>query len=282
MNRLLCLFATSFFAFFVSSNLFSQSIIVFKDGRTIPYSKTEWKNRHKTDSTMLGIYDGETSLMRYHIPVTDTTWGNPYSMMVRELEGPITVYSEQIGTQTTTVLRVYAEKEGKYTQIFTNEVLSGAKRMVERLTDLVSDDPVSIAMLRDSSFNRNLSNLMKVIQTYNGNKYKITPADLEILAPIHFYTTESAKHSVTLTWNDTIQYKLPRTYPLQVKLPVKTPAKVCFSRDDGPKQCLLMSGIPYGTFYYEIDYRSGDLVVKNKSMKEAQQEFAYLRRNGMQ
>lgn len=260
--------------------LHAQSIIVLKDGTTIPFDKKLWRDQYKMSENVLGIYYAESCQMSYHIPVTDTTWGNPYAMMSRELEGRISMFSETIRTQNVSLLRIYALKDGKYSQIYTNEVLSGAKRMEDVLRELVADDPEASSMM-DSTFRRTERNIKRVIQEYNNNKYSITPADFEQLAQVHFYTSVSAKKTVTMKINDSLEYKLPRKYAMAVKLPTRAPVKVCFSQDGGEQDCWLFSGIPYGTFYYEVAYKSDEFRVENKSRVEAQSEFAYLHRNGL-
>lgn len=280
MNRYMQIFAAMACTFLLPIALFSQSLIVLKDGTTIPYDKKVWRDKYKMSEDVLGIYYAESCQMNYHIPVTDTTWGNPYAMMSRELEGRISVFSETIRAQNVSLLRIYALKDGKYSQIFTNEVLSGAKRMEEVLRELVADDPKASSMM-DSTFRRTERNIKRVIQEYNNNKYSITPADFEQLAQVHFYTSVPAKKTVTMTVNDSLEYKLPRKYAMAVKLPTRAPVKVCFSQDGGEKDCQLFSGIPYGTFYYEVAYKSDEFRIENKSRIEAQSEFAYLHRNGL-
>lgn len=280
MNRCSQYLAGLAVAILIPIGLFSQSFIVLKDGKTVPFDKKEWRDKYKMSENVLGIYEGESALMSYHIPVTDTAWGNPYAMMVREIEGPISVFSETVRLQNSVQVRMYALKDGKYSQIYTNEVLSGAKRMVDVLRQLVADDPKASAMM-DSTFRRTERNIFRVVNEYNNNKYTIAPGDFEQLAPVHFYTSVPAKQPVTMKVNDSLVYKVPRTYPLLLKLPTRTPVKICFSRDDGGEECRLFAGIPYGTFYYEVDYKSDELQIKNKSLQEAQKVFSYLRKNGL-
>jgi hypothetical protein len=105
-------------------------------------------------------------------------------------------------------------------------------------------------------FHYNEKNMLRIIKLYNlKNFQKPNEKDYQTVGTVSFYTRAEgkAKESITVQINDSLEYKLPASHPLPVKLPLNKPTKVCVLWESGT-HCELVEPNQFATTYYEIRY----------------------------
>jgi hypothetical protein len=270
------------------SQLYGQSVLVKKDGSTIPYKRMSFHSgfirltttdKDKIDlekSDVEGVIDDFLFKMHYLKPSLDSVGlTSEFNFMEREQDGEIKLYAYRLVNPS--VIKLYAEKGGKYEKVFSTDLLDKKKVMFASLREFFEDDPKTLQVLDDPDFKLRDESVHQVINNYNLRKFAgVTAEDLKNTVGVSFYATVRGKDDKTiqLTVNDSLQYNITNL-PQTVTLTTKTPSKVCLIGGERGA-CTLMHVTAFGMKYFELFFNANNnkYEIKQRSTEDAQKTFA--------
>jgi hypothetical protein len=263
---------------FFTHPLFSQNILLLKNGQQLPFNKIKLYEDHvriisisgqkiEIDTADLcGYYDDQTQSMHFKKPYDsrDGGWNRfKYQLIQTEAVGRITLYSRTYnradGTYGTfpDIVLLYAEKDGVFANIYTTDTEGGMPiSRSSNLMHLVQDDPEILKKMKSVDFRYNGEHIFSLVQEYNLRNYQAPDVKpLQQTATVSFYTKVGPEISknLVLKVNDSIEYKLIEKFPTPIKLPAFTVTKVCLKWEGG-ETCTIVSPIPFAVSYFELEY----------------------------
>ena len=188
---------------------------------------------------------------------------NGFQLLERVIVGKITLYKKEVTdaqrsngtTKYFSTTYYYAEKDQQFANILITG-LGSKKDDLAALRTFVEDDKEVSGIISIDNFPYNEKMMFKIINRYNLKFFQKPDAtDYDKTGSVIFYSKAGAKKkaSLVLKVNDSIDYAWPDKKFLTVKLPLKSPSKVCVSGGEG-STCRLMQPLSFAADHYELDY----------------------------
>lgn len=214
-----------------------------------------------------GYYSTEKNIMHFLKPLPNFYTVNSYDFefVHRILEGRVKVYERTVssyiansgadgfgGTSSNTTT-LYVEKGEEYFNVFDNSPLGESnKDKLEKLKDLVGDDPEIVKILNSKGYKHKYDNILEVVRKYNIKSHddKINTTNANGKITLFRRKKSQDKKPVQLLVNGK-EYTLSIKDKEEVELPANTDIKVCHA--NGPKDsCNLIRLSNHFEKYYEV------------------------------
>jgi hypothetical protein len=144
------------------------------------------------------------------------------------------------------------------------------------LRPMVKDDSLTNELTKGRDFEVNKKSVYNAVRIYNVQNFKKPAKEAyQRLASVQFYARILSKkdQSLLLRVNDSLEYQIPKKYPLMLELPVEAPSKVCVVSETG-SYCELFLGSVCMIKTYEVLFNAYQNLfsIERKTRKE-QQEY---------